>query len=105
MKILIGNDKIDLVIAKSFSKRFFGLMFKRKVVDYCMMFPNCRSVHTFFMFQNIDIVFTDKNDIITGIFLNIKPNRIICGKGKNAYEFKAFLARSFNIGDKIKKEP
>ena len=65
----------------SFKDRFLGLMFKHEISNLC--FPKCKSIHTFFMFENIDVIFTDKNKKVIKIYKNVKPNRIIIDK--NAY--------------------
>lgn len=105
MKVIINDKKIDVIEAKSFNKRLIGLMFKRKKVDYCMMFPKCASIHTFFMYQNIDVLMTDQNDNITEIYKDVKPNKIIRGIGYNTYEFASNTLDNINIGDKLIKEP
>lgn len=74
---------------KNIKDRFFGIMFKRKKIDKCYFFPNCNSIHTFFCFQNIDIIMTDKNNNILFEFNDFKPWNIILPKKKvkNVYEF------------------
>ena len=84
---MLKFDNIEIKIADSFFKRFIGLMFKKNI-KYGLLFKNCKSIHTFFMFDAIDIVFTDKNDTIIKTYKNLKPGRILIGpKGtKNTYE-------------------
>lgn len=74
-----------------FKDRLIGVMFKKKKIDRCYYFPNCNSIHTFFCFQNIDIVMTDKNNNIIYEYNNFKPWKIILPKKdvKNVYEFPA----------------
>ena len=104
MTVLIDDKKVNVIVAKSFFKRFIGLMFKRKKVDYGLYFPKCASVHTFFMFQNIDIIMTDQNDIITEIYKDVTPNRVILGVGYGTYEFASGTVNNLKIGDLLKKE-
>ena len=58
-------------------------MFK-KSFNYGLCFPNCNSIHTFFMKESIDVIMTDKDYNILYIFNNLKPNKIILPK-KNVY--------------------
>jgi len=66
---------------KHFDK-FKGLMFK-KDFDYGVRI-RCNGIHTFFMFENIDVVLTDKENKIIKVYYNLKPNKIILPK-KNVY--------------------
>lgn len=73
--------------AKKFKDRLIGLMFKKNI-NYGLFFNNCRSIHTFFMKEEIDIIATDKNDNIIKEYKNVKPWKIlIAPKGtKKIYE-------------------
>lgn len=76
-------NNINVKMCKSFSSRFFGLMFKKNF-DYGLIFPKCNSIHTFFMRENIDVFMTDIDGNILYTYKNLKPNRIILPK-KNVY--------------------
>jgi len=84
---MLKLDNIYIKEAKSFKDRFLGLMFKENI-NYGLLFKNCRSIHTFFMKEKIDIIATDKNDKIIKIYENVKPFRILIApfKTKNIYE-------------------
>lgn len=62
-------------------------MFKKNI-DYGILFKNCKSIHMFFMFEEIDVVATDKNDNIVKTYKNVKPWRILIApkNTKNIYE-------------------
>lgn len=96
-------DKITIYEAKTFKERLFGLMFKKNI-DYCLLFKNCNSIHTFFMKENIDVVMTDKNNKILYIKKNMKKNRIILPKRGvyKTYEFPSNFIKDLNINDKLK---
>lgn len=83
MKLIIKNNKIDIIICNSFSSRFKGFMFKKNI-DKVLCFPKCNSIHTFFMLNKIDIIMTDKNNKVIYIYNNLKPFKIILPK-KNVY--------------------
>ena len=63
-------------ICTNFIDRVKGLMFKKEITDE-YLFPRCKSVHTFFMKTNIDIIAINKDGKIIKIYKNITPNKII----------------------------
>lgn len=79
-------------------------MFKIKKIDYALCFPNCNSIHTFFMFQPIDIVMTDRNKKVVFIFQNFKPWKVILPKKGVyfTYEFPANYITNLKINDYLK---
>lgn len=80
MRLKYNNQEIDLVICNSFFKRFIGIMFKKKKLDYALCFPRCNSVHTFFCKQNIDIIMTDNENKILYFRRNVGHNKVIIYK-------------------------
>ena len=73
---------MKIIIAKNFKDKLYGLM-NKKNIDYGLLIPNCKSIHTFFMLENIDVLLLDKNNRILMINRNIKPNKILIFKNKN----------------------
>ncbi|MDR2395916.1 MAG: DUF192 domain-containing protein [Endomicrobium sp.] len=67
---------IEIKVAKTFFSKFLGFMFK-KDANYALLFKNCKSIHTFFMRFNLDIIFLDKENKVVKIVKNIRPFRII----------------------------
>ena len=64
MKIIINNNEYQVDKANTFIKRFIGLMGKKNITKG-LFFPKTRSIHTFFMKDNIDIIMINKyNKII-----------------------------------------
>lgn len=59
------NEKIEIIYADSFYKRFKGLMLK-KDINYALIFTNLKgsSIHTHFMRFEIDVYFLDENKIV-----------------------------------------
>lgn len=84
---MLEFEGIKIKEAKSFKDRFLGLMFKKNIT-YGLLFKNCKSIHTFFMKEEIDVVATDKNDNIIKTYKNVKPWKILFApKGtKKIYE-------------------
>lgn len=86
MYLNINGKKIKVVIAKSFWNRLKGFIGKTNI-DYCICFPRCNSVHTFFMKENIDIVMTDRNNKVLKIVINAPKNRLYeCKEAYYTYE-------------------
>lgn len=75
---------MEIKLYDSFIKRLFGLTFKIKKIEFIACFPKCNSIHTFFMFQAIDVIMTNKKNQVIHMYKNVKPWRIILPK-KNVY--------------------
>lgn len=86
----------------TFKERLIGFIGTKKC-DYGLCFPNCNSVHTFFMSMNIDIIMTDKDKKILYIFNNVKPYRIILPKKNVYYVFEFPYKTNYKIGEYIKE--
>ena len=84
---MLEFKNLNIKEVKSFKDRLIGLMFKKNI-NYGLLFNNCKSIHTFFMKEEIDIVATDKNDNIIKTYKEVKPWKIlIAPKGtKKIYE-------------------
>ena len=84
---MLKFDNLNIKVAKTFKQRLIGLMFK-KSITYGLLFKNCKSIHTFFMKEEIDVIATDKDDKIIKKYKSVKPYKIIIApKGtKNIYE-------------------
>ena len=84
---MLKYSNLQIEIADNFRKRLLGLMFKKNIKKG-LCFDNCRSIHTFFMLDKIDVVAADNNDNIIKKYRCVKPCRIIIApKGtKRIYE-------------------
>ncbi|MDD4734420.1 MAG: DUF192 domain-containing protein [Bacilli bacterium] len=94
---------MKIVICNSFLKRLIGFIGK-KDADYGLCFPKCNSIHTFFMRKNIDVIMTDKNNLILYVFNDLKPNRIIFPKKNVYYTYEFPFRTNYKINNYIKKE-
>lgn len=101
MKIIINNKYIKVKLCKNILDKFKGMMFLKKKIDYCYCFKNCNSIHTFFMFQNIDVIMCDKKNNVLYTYKNLKPWKIILPK-KNVYYTYEFSTNIVDINN-IKK--
>ena len=73
---------MKIVVAKSFKDKLFGLM-NKKNIDYGLLITNCKSIHTFFMLENIDVLLLDKDNRILMITRDVKPNKVLIFSNKN----------------------
>ncbi len=103
MYLKINNKKVEIIEYTKFWEKFKSLKFNLKLLDYGIKICNKRGINTYFFCQNVDIIFTDKNDIIKYIYSDVCSERsIIKVKKYNIYIFPLHIANYFNIGDKIK---
>nr|WP_248278398.1 DUF192 domain-containing protein [Bacillus sp. DNRA2] len=49
----------------------------RPIVDEGILLVPCNSIHMFFMFFPIDVVFLDGDDVVVTVRERVKPNRVI----------------------------
>lgn len=104
MYLSCNNKRIIIKDCTTFTKRLIGFMFRTKVINDGKRFPNCNSIHTFFMFQKIDVIMTDKNNKIIKMYPNLKPWQIIFPK-KNVYytyELPLGICNHFKTGNTLK---
>ena len=101
MEILINNKKFNLDVADTFAKKLIGLMGK-KDINKGMLFPKTRSIHTFFMRDNIDIIMINKDNIVVYFKKNLKKNKIVIKKeAYHTIELPKDSINYLNIGDKL----
>ena len=94
---------MKIVIANNFKDKLLGLM-NKKNIDYGLLIKNCKSIHTFFMLENIDVLLLDQNNKILMINRDIKPNKVLIYKNKkrtNILELPSNSSKSLKIGDVI----
>lgn len=89
---------------QNFKNRLLGMMFKKEN-EKIYLFPKCNSIHTFFMFQEIDVIMLNKDFKVLYIFKNIKPNRIILPKKEVYYTLETSSSNNYfkniNINTKV----
>ena len=72
-------------VARSFWARFWGLMGRRELPPgEALVFNRNSSVHTFWMRFPIDVVFTDRADVVVGLREAMPPYRPYAG-ARGAY--------------------
>ena len=99
--ILKNKNKIFFEDCTAFLERFFGFMLKIEPIKYGKRFPKCNSIHTFFCFQQMDIILTDKENRIIKMYPSFKSERIIFPKRNVYYVYELPLnsCKLFSVGD------
>lgn len=104
------NDRLladRITVASKFLSRLRGLMGKPGLEkgEALIILP-CKSVHTFFMRFDIDVVFLDRDCVVLHTIENMKPYRwsSFISKSYMVVEMPAGVlsATSTRVGDKIK---
>lgn len=105
--LIVDKKQIKIVVAGSYFKRLGGLMFKKNI-NYGILFPKCRAIHTFLMREAIDVIGIDSNNKIIYKRDNVKPWRIVKVKNKqkktSILELPKNTCLSFKIGDYLSFE-
>ena len=105
MKFIYKDKNLSVINYSSFFNKLKGLMFKKEPIKDAYLFKRCRSIHTFFMKQNIDVIITDKDYKILLVKENVSKNKIIaCKKGFYTFELPIGTAKNIKINTKIKIE-
>lgn len=93
---------MKIITAKTYMQKLTGLMGKKNI-NYGMFFPNVSSIHTFFMKESIDVIGLNNKMIVTSIYENVKPNRILILKdAKHTLELPKGKSKHYHIGQRVK---
>jgi len=100
-------DKV--LIADNFFKKLKGLMFEKKI-DYALIFPLSfesrinASIHMFFVFFPIDVLFLNSKKKVVDKKENLKPFTLICIPRKPAsfvIELPLNKAKNIELNDEL----
>ena len=72
---------MKVIVAENFKDKLLGLMYKKNI-NYGILLKNCKSIHTFFMLEPIDVLLLDKENKILSIKRNVFPNKIVIFNNK-----------------------
>lgn len=93
---------MKIITAKTYTQKLTGLMGKKNI-NYGMFFPNVSSIHTFFMKESIDVIGLNNKMIVTSIYENVKPNKILILKNaKHTLELPKGKSKHYHIGQRVK---
>lgn len=101
MKIIINKQTFEVIKANSFWRKLIGLMNKYPI-NKGMFFPKTKSIHTFFMKDNIDLIMINKDNEVVYYKKNLRKNKIIVKKeAYHTIELPSNSINKVNIGDKL----
>lgn len=93
---------MKIIIAKTYMQKLTGLMGKKNI-NYGMFFPDVPSIHTFFMRESIDVIGLNDAMIVTSIYEDVKPNKILILKNaKHTLELPKGESKQYHIGQRVK---
>ena len=95
MELQYKGKNIELIECKTFFSRLKGFMFTKKI-NNALLFNNCNSIHTFFIYNNIDVILCNEDNKVLYYYKNIKKNKIILPK-KNVVKIFETPSNFFNI--------
>ncbi len=99
----LKNKKIKFNTLTSLKDRIKGFRFQLDPITTGLCYPKKKSITTYFLCQNIDIVITDKDFKILFIYQNIRSEKVIFRKKKAYYIFElpAFSSKDLQIGQQL----
>lgn len=97
------RKKLEIKELTKFKDRFFTLQFVFDPIDYVVKIPKKRKTHTYFFFQKVDVLMTDKEEKIIWMMESIKTESKIRRRknGFNIYFLPLGSVDNFKIGDKL----
>jgi uncharacterized protein len=105
--VLVHELKMDgqVIISKchratGFFSRFMGLMGQASIPsDEAILFPNCNSIHTFFMRFPIDVIFLSEDGTIVEVLNAFRSWRMLVPRSgvRHTVEMKAGRASDLGI--------
>lgn len=67
---------LQIIEANTFYSRFRGLIARALPAGHGLLFRKANSLHTFFMNQNIDILFLDEHFTVIELYQKLQPWRL-----------------------------
>lgn len=103
MYIKIKNRKVKLIEANTFWERLKGLKFVLGPLDYGVRFPKKKSSNTYFLFEKIDVILTDKDEKILFLYQGVGTEKKIRRKKNvyNTYFVPRNVVKDLKVGDTL----
>ena len=102
MYLKLHGKKINILKLTKFKDKFKGLKFVLEPIDYGICFPNKKFITTNFLCQRVDIIITDKDDIVIDMIENVKSEKyFIRIKAKYTYFLPLGSCKYLDVGDKL----
>lgn len=103
MYLKINKVKIPIEIKTSFKDKLKSFRFRLAEIDEGLCFPKKRRINTYFYYQRVDLITTDKNNKILSIFENVPSERRYKGRKGTyfMYVFPVGVSNFYEIGDTL----
>lgn len=85
MYIKINKKKIPIYKKETLKDKIVSFRFKLDEINYGIYFEKKRRINTYFYCQNVDIIMTNKENIITSIFINQQSEKRFKGKKRTYF--------------------
>lgn len=97
------KKKLEVRELTKFRERLFTLQFIFEPIDYVVKIPKKRKTHTYFFFQRVDVLMTDKEEKIVWMMEKIKTETKIRRRknGYNIYFLPLGTVSNFKVGDAL----
>ncbi len=94
---------LKIIVANTFKDKLIGLMGKKNI-NYGLLIKNCKSIHTYFMKENIDVLLLDQENRILFINRDVKKNKVLIyhtKKKSNILELPSNSSINLKVNDII----
>lgn len=102
MYLTLNNQKINIKIAQTWSEKIKGLSFKKNITTG-LYIPNCNHIQTYFMKEEIDVLFLDNRNSVLYKYENMPPKRDFKVyediKKTNVLELPKNTSKNIHIGE------
>ena len=104
MYLYLKNNKIEIKKAETLVDKIKSFRFKLDEIDYGILLEDKKIFNTYFFCQNIDVIYTDKNNKILKILRNVKSEKILIAPKNTSKTFllKSLITKNLDIDDKLK---
>ena len=104
MYLKVNNKKLHIREMTKFMDRLIGLRFYFQTLDFAMKYPKKRKINTYFFFQKVDVILTDKEEKIIKLIEKCPTEKKIRRKRKvyNIYFVPLGTVKDLKIGDTLK---
>ncbi len=99
----LGACEFGVFTANTLTSRLLGLFSKKARAYDAIKLTPCRSIHTFFMREIIDVYFLDDKDVVIHSVRNMKANRMAYCKGASS-TLEIIVKdqhKTFEVGERI----
>ena len=101
MKLKV-NKTINIIECTTKKQRFKTFKFFLNPIDFGLYIPKKKLANTYFFCQRIDICFVNKDNIIIGLYENVKSEKLIYKrKAKGIYFLPLGTCQYLKIGKEI----